>query len=202
MDPESDQHQGSLLVFFVGSQRLQEPFSLIPYSCPPSQGSLLLAYNGVCSLLTCMTIPFLGSLFFIALLCSAMWTFIVLPVSPTLVAEYSAQGIECTMPFTSIMPGRSFTFVRNFQRVYTQWSTCFADLLPDAFDIWQKHSGPWVGCFKKQKRRRDVLQSGRLRAREFLPYIKGISEKTPSGNWAYNMFCNKPSIRRASSLAP
>ena len=41
MDSESDQHQGSSLVFFVGSQGLQEPISFP--SCPPSQGSLLLA---------------------------------------------------------------------------------------------------------------------------------------------------------------
>ena len=51
MDPESDQHQGSSSVYFVGSQGLQEPFSFL--ICPLSQGSLLPDNNidGVCSLL-------------------------------------------------------------------------------------------------------------------------------------------------------
>ena len=45
---------------------------------------------------TCMAIPFLGSLFLTALLCSAIQTLSVLPISPAYVVEHSAQGIEYT----------------------------------------------------------------------------------------------------------
>lgn len=122
MDSKSDQDQGSSPVFSGGSQGRQEP-CFFP-SCSPSQGSLFLA----------SWCPLLASLFFTTLICSAILTFSI----------HSAKGIKYTMPFASIIPGLSFTFVRDFQGefpwnegcLYTQWPACSADLLAEDFDVW------------------------------------------------------------------
>ena len=72
------------------------------------------------------------------------------------VAEHSAQGIQYTMPFTSIMPGLSFHFREGFLEgisgakhcLCTKWPAPFADLLIDALDVRQKHSGPWSATLR------------------------------------------------------
>ena len=70
------------------------------------------------------------------------------PTEGQSVSEHSAQGIEYTTPFTSIIPGLTFTFVRDFLRVFLEVKTvctpsgsaCSADLHADALGRAQKGS--------------------------------------------------------------
>ena len=150
MDPELDQHPGSSLVFFAGSQGLREPFFFPSYL--PSQGSLLLAsqwcvqsfehswqfhFWGPCSSLPSCVLPYGLSVFS--------------PSHQHKKLSIEHRGWNTQLPshpthalcFLHFCEGSPKGVSGTESRLNAQWPACSADLLTEALYVWQEHSGLW-----------------------------------------------------------